>query len=154
MIKDGRLDILSDRLHFIDKNAVEHYLDNAQLFYERVLEYFIENRPILRILTYESLRCSKHHNVLFGLMDFIKSDDSPFYKNHHCGRQGFQPFGRHALFKFFYAVIPTSQFAAYYDDYKEISKQNDHELRSSFLRSFRLIIGSLVKGNDFLYNKL
>ena len=86
MIKDSKLDILPDRLRFADEAAVEHFLDNAQLYYEKVLDYFIENRSILRILTFESLKYSKHHNLLFSLLDFIRNDESPFYKNHLCSR--------------------------------------------------------------------
>lgn len=151
MIKDGQLDIERDRLSFANEEAVEHFLQNAHIYYERVLDYAIENRSVLRILMLESLKNSKHHNDLFKLMDLSKeSNDNPIFKTIFEADKDFNYSNDMVLFKFFYSIIPLVSFAAYYDDYKEINRLNDRELRSSFLYSFQVIYSSLVSGKDIL----
>lgn len=54
------------------------------------------------------------------------------------------------MFKFFYTIFPLVNFAAYYDDYKTVSGQNDEELRTSFLRTFKTISSSLISDRGIL----
>ena len=75
MIKDGYLDIKPDRLHFISDEAIKNFMQSAFKFYERVVDYVIENKEIIRILMLESLKSGKHQNSLFRFMKFMIGDE-------------------------------------------------------------------------------
>lgn len=151
MIHDGRLDIEPGRLRFADEKAIQHFMKNTGIYFRRLLDFALEHRFILRILMLESLKNSKHHNDLFRLLDFAKgSDENPLFKVISEADRDFTYTDDMTLFKFFFSIIPLTSFAAYYDDYKEISGLGDDELRESFLRSFQAIFTSLISGRDIL----
>ena len=60
MVEDGYLDIKADRLHFVNDEAKKHFMQNAFKFYERVIDYVIEDKHVVRILMLESLKNRKH----------------------------------------------------------------------------------------------
>lgn len=151
MVKDGYLDIKPDRLHFVNDEAMKIFLQNATKFYGQVIDYVIANKEIIRILMLESLKKGKHQNSLFRFMKFMSgNDENPIFKTISNADQDFVYSDELVLFKFFFSIIPIVSFAAYFDDYKAVSSQNDNELRSSFLRVYRIIMTSLIKDNDIL----
>ena len=151
MVKDDQLKIKEDRLHFVDEAAVECFLQNALMYYEEFINVAVKNRQILRVLMLESLKSGKHSNALFQLIEFTKnSDHNPVFRTIAKADQGFTYSEDMTLFKFFFSIIPSISFAAYFDEYKRISGLNEDQLRRSLLRSFRIIISSLVSGSDIL----
>ncbi len=151
MIKEGRLDIEPDRLHFVNEEAVRQFLKNVEGYSAKILDYAIVNRDVIRILMLESLKNSKYHNELFRLLNLSKSgDDNPVFKTIYDADRDFNYSDDMVLFKFFFSLLPVINFAVYYDDYRNISSLSDEEMRNSFLRSFRLIADSLISGNDIL----
>lgn len=151
MVKNGYLDIKPDRLHFVNDEAMKIFLQNATKFYGQVIDYVIANKEIIRILMLESLKKGKHQNSLFRFMKFMSgNDENPIFKTISNADQDFVYSDELVLFKFFFSIIPIVSFAAYFDDYKAVSSQNDNELRSSFLRVYRIIMTSLIKDNDIL----
>ena len=155
MIKDGRLHIMPDRLHFSDQEAIQCFLENAEAYFEQVLDYVLEYRQIIRILMLESLKDSKHHNELFHLMDFIRtSEGDQIVKTISAVDQNFQYSPDLLVFNFFYTIVPLLSFAVYYEDYQALSSLSGKELRSVFLRSSHIIFRSLIAGQDiFLKNR-
>lgn len=150
-IRDGRLDIEPDRLRFADDGAIQSFLKNAYVYYERTLDYALENRSIIRILMLESLKDSKHQNKLFRLLDLTKdSEANPIFKTIYEADQDFYYSDDMVLFKFFFSIFPLISFVAYYDSYKELSGQGDEMLRESFLKSAQIISASLISGKDIL----
>lgn len=156
MIKEGRLDILPDRLRFIDEPSRKHFSRNIKVCFEDILDYAVANRAVIRILILESLKNSKHHNDLLKLMELIKSNnDNEIFKTISEADNDFNFSGDMTLFQFFFSSIPLFNFAAYYDDYKKLSGFDDAEIRRSFLQSFKLIADSLISGSDImLRNKI
>jgi len=151
MIKDGRLDIEPDRLHFINEEAIQSFLQNAGTYYERVLDYALENRAALRILMLESLKVGKHHNDLFQIMDLTKNSvQNPLFKTISEADNDFSYSDDFVLFKFFYTILPLINFAVYYDEYRALSSLSEKELRSSFLRPFQILLASLISRNSIL----
>ena len=151
MINEGRLDILPDRLRFIDGQSRKHFSRNIRICFEDILDYAVENRSVIRILTLESLKNSKHHNDLLKLMELIKSNnDNEIFKTISEADNDFNFSADMMLFQFFFISIPLLNFAAYYDDYKKLSGFGDEGIRRSFLQSFKLIADSLISGNDIL----
>lgn len=151
MIKDGRLDILPDRLHFADNEAIQCFLENAQGYFERVLDYVLEYRQILRILMLESLKDSKHHNELFQLMDFtLNKEENLIFKTISEADQDFSYSPDLLIFNFFYTICPLVNFAVYFDDYQAMSSLSGEQLRAAFLRSSQIFFCSLVVGRDIL----
>lgn len=145
MIQAGRLDIEKDRLTFASEKDISYFLENGYRYFEKVLDFALENRAIIRILMFESLKNSKNHNELFRLMSFATdSDDNPLLKTISEADSDFTYSADMVMFKFFYTIFPLVNFAVYYDDYKTVSGQSDGELRSSFLRTFKTISSSLI----------
>jgi len=154
MISEGRLDILPDRLHFINEDARRHFSQNIDVYLNDMIDYALENKAVIRILILESLKSSKHHNDLFKIMRLItSSNDNIIFKTISEADKDFNYSVDMVFFQFFFISIPLFNFAAYYDDYKALSDISDEEMRSSFLRSFRLIAGSLVSGSDIFLAK-
>jgi len=151
MVKDGYLDIKPDRLHFVSDEAVNIFMQNSYKFYERVVNYVVANKEVIRILMLESLKRGKHQNSLFRFMKFMSgNDENPIFKTIFNADQEFVYSDEMVLFKFFFSIIPIVSFAAYFDDYKAISSQNDDELRNSFLRVYQIVTTSLISGSDIL----
>ena len=145
MIQAGRLDIEKDRLTFATQEDISFFLENGYRYFEKVLDFALDNRAIIRILMFESLKNSKNHNELFRLMSFTTSNgDNPLLKTISEADSDFSYSAEMVMFKFFYTIFPLVNFAAYYDDYKAVSEQSDAELRSSFLRTFKTITSSLI----------
>ncbi len=151
MINEERLDILPDRLRFIDEQARKHFTGNIKAYFENILDYAIENRAVIRILILESLKNSKHHNDLFAIMELIgSSNDNVLFKTISEADKDFNYSDDMMFFQFFFTSIPLFNFAAYYDDYKKLSGFGDTEMRRSFLQSYRLIADSLISGSDIM----
>ena len=151
MAKGGYLDIKPDRLHFANNEAIGHFMRNVFKFYERLIDYVIENRDIIRILLLESLKTGKHQYSLFSLMDFLSgSDNNPIYKTISDADQDFIFSDELVMFEFFFSIMPIVNFAAYYDEYKAVSSLTDKDLRDSFLRVSQVITASMVSGSDIL----
>ncbi|HOJ79430.1 MAG TPA: TetR family transcriptional regulator [Clostridiales bacterium] len=151
MVRDGHLDIKPDRLHFANDEAINAFLQNSYKFYERVIDYVIAKKEIIRIMVLESLKKGKHQNSLFRFMKFMSgNDENPFFKTISSADQDFVYSEEMVLFKFFFSIIPIVSFAAYFDDYKAVSSLSDAELRRSFMRVYHIINKSLISGSDIL----
>jgi len=151
MIKKGYLDILPDRLHFVSEEAIQRFLKNTYAFCERVIDFVIEKRDIIRVLMLESLKKGKHHNAIFRLFNLSRGgDENPIYKTISEADQDYTYSDDMVIFNFFFTIIPVINFAAYYDDFKAASSLSDKELRNSFLQSCRIHIASLVSERDIL----
>ncbi|HWR61463.1 MAG TPA: TetR family transcriptional regulator [Clostridia bacterium] len=151
MVGDGRLDIERDRLHFINEEALRFFLKNAESYYERIIDFALEKRRIVRIILLESLKDSKHRGDLFRFMDLTReSESNPVYKAIWDADRDFNYTEAMLVYKFFFSFMPIINFAAYFDDCKKQSNLNDRVLRSSFLRSVRAINSSFISGNDIL----
>lgn len=150
-IKKGLLDIKPDRLSFANREAMDLFLEKMYGMHAKLLDYIITHRNLLRILMLESLKDSKHRNVLFKLLNMnTQSEANPIYKTIVDADGDFTYSEDMVLYKFFFGTIPFVAFAAYYDDYKAIRSIEDQELKDSFLRSGRSVIVSLISGNDIL----
>jgi AcrR family transcriptional regulator len=151
MIKDGSLDIEPDRLRFTDEREIRRFLENVKLFYERLMDYALQQRAIIRILMLESLKSSKHQGDLFRLLELTTGDEeNPIFRTISEADQDFNYSEDMVVYEFFFSIIPLVNFAAYYDDYKEISSLSDGELRGAFLRSFQTSLESMVCDNSIL----
>jgi AcrR family transcriptional regulator len=151
MIQSGRLDIEPDRLSFANEEDTSYFLENGYKYFEKVLDFALENRAILRILMFESLKNSKNHNELFHLMSLTTgNEENPLFKTISQADSDFNYSADMVMFKFFYTIFPLVNFAVYYDDYKAASGQGDDELHASFLGTFKIISSSLISGKDIL----
>jgi AcrR family transcriptional regulator len=151
MINTGNLDILPDRLHFSNEEAIRYFLINAHDFYKSVLDYALKNRATIRILMHESLKGSKHQNALFQLMNFAKSsNDNPIVQTITQADNDFMYSNDMVSFQFFFFIMPLINFVSYYDEYKLLNSLSDEQMQQSYLKSFQIIIDSLVSGKDIL----
>lgn len=149
LIKEGRLDIKRDRLQFKDEQAVNQFIRNSHLYYQRLLDFVLEYKSIFRILMLESLKHGKHHKSIFQVLDLTKDDETnPIFKTISEADHDFSYSEEMVLFRFFFTTVPLITFAAYYDDYKEISGLSDSRLRELFLWSFQTTFTSFISGNE------
>lgn len=151
MIKDGNLDIESDRWHFTNDEAINSFLQNAHKYYEILLDFALEHRRTMRIIVFESLKNSKHHNDLFRLLDLLnKGDNNPIFKTIWEADKDYTYPEDTIMFKFFFGFIPLVNFAAYFDDYMMTSALSEKELRNSFLSSYWSVLSPQVSVRDIL----
>jgi len=150
LINEGRLEIARDRLRFKDKEAVDQFVKNSQLYYRRLLDFVLEYKSIFRILMIESLKHGKHHKSIFHLLDHLTGDDetNPIFRTIAEADRNFSYSEEMVLFRFFFTTVPLITFAAYYDDYKEISGLSDSRLRELFLWAFQTAFTSFIFGNE------
>lgn len=151
MIAEGRLDIETDRMRFADEAAIAYYLNKSSQYYERVLDYMLEYRAVIRILMLESLKQGKHHNSLFQFLEYLQPrEDNLIFATIWNADQDFTLTGDMMVSKFFFGIMPLLSFAAYYDDFKGLTPIGDRALRDSFLLSCRGWLSSLVHGTDIM----
>jgi len=151
MIRDGRLDILPDRLSFTTDADIVEFIDSLKQYAQRMMHYTLQHREVIRILMLESLKNSKHHDKLFLLLSFQQpTEKNPIYHTISQVDGDFEYSEELVLFKFFFALFPLVSFVAYYDDYKRTSGKSDEVLQSAFLSSYEIIFTSLISGKDIL----
>lgn len=151
MIEDQHLEIKHDRLIFTDDKYIADFLDNGYEYFEEVFDFALENRSIIRILMFESLKDNKEQNDLFRFMSpSMESKENPLVNSISQLDDDFHYSADKVMFRFFYTIFPLINFVAFYDDYKAISEQSDEELRSSFLGTFKVVTSFMISGNEIM----
>ena len=141
MVKDGRLDIVGDRFEFSDSEAMGYFQANMAKHYEKLVDYLLQNRAIVRILMSESLRSGKHGSSLFRVMELMdKNPGNPIYRSLHAADEDFEYNEDTVFFKFFFSWIPLISIAAYYDEYKEKNLLSDENMKELTLRSLEILV--------------
>jgi AcrR family transcriptional regulator len=154
MIKDGRLDIEVERFHFTTEEDVKDFLQSVRSHYSHIVTYLLENRQIIRILLLESLKNSKHRTKIFNVYRFLrKSDDNPLFKTIYDADHDFDYSDEILDSKFFFAIMPLLNFAAYYDDWKEVRGLNDAEMQASFISALDMLVSFFVSGQDIIVKR-
>jgi len=149
LIKENRLDIEPDKLRFKDAQALKQFIKNSNLYYQRLLDFVLEYKSLFRILMLESLKHGKHHKSLFHVLDLTKDDETnPIFKTISEADPDFSYSEEMVLFRFFFTTVPLITYAAYYDDYKEITGLSDSRLRQLFLWAFQTTFSSFISGNE------
>lgn len=121
------------------------------MFCERVVDFMIDNRYIIRVLMFESLKNGRYHDILFRLFNFTRDkNENPFYKTIYEADQDFTYSEEMMVFKLLFSIIPLVNFAAYYDNLKAITSWDDEKLRGLLLGSFQRLVSSLISGHDIL----
>lgn len=149
MVEEGQLEVQADRLHFTSEEARSIFQRETLSLYQRILDYVIEKRNVIRILMLESLKSGKHQNALFRFMKFLSGDYETLLAIPGTERR-LSLSDEMTLFRFFFSVIPIVSFAAYFDDFKAVSPLSGEELRNSFLSVYQAVINSLIAGSDIL----
>ncbi|NLM46622.1 MAG: TetR/AcrR family transcriptional regulator [Firmicutes bacterium] len=151
LAKEGLLEVQQDRLHLVDEGGAKKFTKSLHDYFERVVDFVIENRQILRIFLAESLKSKKGNNGLSQLLDCIRfgKDKLPANIVSAC-KSDFRYTDEMVLFKLFFSVIPLLTFAAYFDDYQTISQLPASALRAYFLQSLYMITSSFFSGREIL----
>lgn len=151
MLEKGQLDIHQDHWAFISVADAQKYHDALMRYYEKIVDFTLSHRQIIRILIFESLKSGKHHNALFYLQDLIYNrEKSLFYQTIWNLDQDLTYSSDHIVSKFFFSFIPIFNFAAYFDDYVASSKMKESELRASFLCAYQKMESALFNGKDII----
>lgn len=145
MVDDGRLDIKPDCLQFSDEEAIAFFWQNGSIYYDRLIDYMLEHRLIIRILMIESLKKGRHSNGIFRLSGLIEgSDANRIFEMIRETSKNFYYSDDMLAFKFFYLLIPVINFVAYFDEYKSFYTVEEQELRNSFNKLYKIVASSIV----------
>jgi AcrR family transcriptional regulator len=152
MIDKGQLDIQQGRWCFVSDDDTEIFKKALMRYYEKIVDFALSHRRIVRIFVFESLKNGKHHIALFHLHDLVyNKGDSPFYKTIRNVDQDFAYSTDNIVFKFFFGFVPIFNFAAYYDDYMTLSKMDEGEFRASFLRTYQKMTLVFIDGKNIIF---
>ena len=152
MYEKGRLDIQQDRWSFASEIDAQAFHQALMNYYEKIVDYALSHRRIVRILVLESLKSGKHHNALFCLQDLIYSKkNGQFSQTLNALEQNHIYSTDHVIFKFFFGFVPIFNFAAYFDDYVLTSKLDESEFRASFLRAYQKMAQAFFNGKDIVF---
>ncbi len=150
-IQSGELDILPDRIRFTDDAAAAGFMDNMQLYYEELLDYFLDNRDTVRLMLAESLKRDRKQMDLFHFIEFMEQKESnPIYQTIRDADDDFTYTNDMMISKFFYGVLPMLNMAAYFDDYIKACSMSEKELRSDFFRVCMSIRPFPIQGRDLI----
>lgn len=137
MTKDESLVIEEDRFLFVNHKAMEDFTAKLHRYYKEVVDYTLDNRAIVRILLFESLKGVKHESSLFRFMELMeKRLDDPLYRTVQIGQPNFNYHEATVFYEFFFSIIPLVGIAAYYDEYQAKSHLSDERLRELALQSY------------------
>jgi len=151
MIKRGQLDIQKKRWCFASEEDFASFLSASMRYYEKILDFTLSHRRIVRILVFESLKNGKHHNALFRVQELIyNKEKNSLFMTIWNADQDFEYSTDSIVFKFFFGFVPMFNFAAYFDDYITASKISEKELRASFLNAYRKLLFAFVDGKDII----
>lgn len=151
MIRDGRLDILPDRMHFATPEDM--LVIKAEMFdyQRRVLSYMMERRHVLRIILAEALRTGEQQGALmrfFRLSD--KNDENPLFREISMADADFDYSDEFVFRKFFFTLMPMINFIVFHKDYKVVSNMDDEEMLGCYMRTLETLYSSVFDGNDIL----
>lgn len=151
MIKQGRLDIESDRWRFASESDVQSFYKACLQYTEKVVDFSLSNRGVVRIVVFESLKNGKHHKALFRLLDMLlNKNESPLYRTIWSADHDFDYTPDAVVFKFFFGFFPVFSFAAHFDDYVKSSGPGEREVRDSFIRGYQKIMSMYFKGKEIM----
>jgi AcrR family transcriptional regulator len=152
MIKEGQLDIQQDRWSFATQADAQNFYRAILKYNEKAVDFILSHRRVVRILIFESLKNSKHHNDLFRMLDLLnKRDEDSFYQMIWSADQDFAYSTDTVVYKFFFGFVPIFNFAAYFDDYLVSSGMEEAELRASFLRAYEKMALAFTDGKDIFF---
>ena len=151
MLTEKKIAIENGKLHFADEQAIQEFMTNINSYHQRIVDFVLTNRQVLRILLTEALKDSKHRQQLFQLTKLTPLVDKNLILKKAL--ENFPQAENAALFKLFFFQIPLLGFAAFFDDYKSFSQQSEKELRASFLRALQVITISLITGSKVKPNE-
>ena len=67
MLTEKKIAIENGKLHFADEQAIQEFMTNINSYHQRIVDFVLTNRQVLRILLTEALKDSKHRQQLFQL---------------------------------------------------------------------------------------
>lgn len=140
-IQAGRLDIVGDRFEFSDEEAMHSFQNHMAEYYEKLVDYLLTNRALVRILLFESLRSGKHKSILFRVMELMdKNPCNPIFSTLRNSDEDFDYSEDTVFFKFFFSWIPLISIAAYYDEYKAKTLLSDESMKELTIQSLENLI--------------
>jgi AcrR family transcriptional regulator len=152
MIDKGKLDIQQDRWCFTSDDDAAIFKKALTQYYEKIVDFALSHRKIVRIIVFESLKNGKHHNALFRLQDLIYSkEESSLYQTIQHADQDFVYSADQIVFKFFFGFVPIFNFAAYFDDYMKMSKMDETKFRSTFLHAYQKMTLAFIDGKNIIF---
>jgi len=140
LIKSSKLEVKNDQYIFKDKATKNEYMRQIKEYHEKLYNFAMENRIIIRILLHESCSKTRTRNDLFKLLSLIERDDeNPIFRALTNEDNTINYSDDVVLFKLFFSYIPLIYFTVYYDDYKKATGATDEQARKSFLQSFQTV---------------
>jgi len=145
-IEGGQLVMRADySFQFKSKEALAVFEKKTRQMIEAMLHYILDNKNTVRVMLAESLKhYEKAQMSLFRLIDFRlvdmgyldlmeQKEDNPIYRVVSAPDNDLRLHEYYSnekiIYKFFFAVLPLLNMAAYFDDYRKVSGLSENELR-------------------------
>lgn len=137
MVNDGKLDVKGDELSFASQKDADEFHETGLRYMETLVDFLLSHRSLVRILIFESLKNSKHHNDLFLMLGVLRDKDGDLHEGAIADAPGEFAFSADQIIsRFFFGFVPLFNFAAYYDDYVAASSMSEAALCESFLKAY------------------
>lgn len=151
MYEKGQLEIKRDCWSFVSETDAQNFHQELMNYYERIVDYTLSHRRMVRILVLESLKSGKHHNALFRLQELIYSrEKGQLSQTINSLDQNHIYTTDYVVLDFFFGFVPIFNFAAYFDDYVLSNKLDESEFRASFLHAYQKMAHAFFNGKDIV----
>ena len=152
MIKDGRLDIMADRMRFTTREDMLAFREKTFDYYRRVLTHMMAHRDVLRVILAEALRSGEQRDALFRFFTSAgeNSGGNPIFAAVSSADPDFNMTKGIMFQKFFFALMPLINFVVFHEEYKAASGMSDGEMRDSYQRSLETLYAGYFTGRDIL----
>gem|GEM_PF-103440 len=152
MIREGRLTIYADRMHFSAPEDLQEFKAATYGYYLLVYRYMMQKRNSLRIILSEALRGGAQRNALFRFfMSAGESDGSnPLFDAVSAVGTDLS-YSKEVVFrKFFFSLLPIINIVVFQEDYKAAAGLNDSEMLDFYTRSLDVTFAAYVSNQDIL----
>ncbi|HHY75899.1 MAG TPA: TetR/AcrR family transcriptional regulator [Firmicutes bacterium] len=151
MISQGRLDIESDRWRFASEDDAMDFYRACLRYVEKIVDFSLSNRGVVRIAIFESLKHGKHKNTLFQLLDRLyNKNESPLYRTIWSADHDFDFTPEAVVFRFFFGFFPVFNLAAHFDAYVQATGLSESEVRDSFIRGYQKVVSVYFRGKEIV----
>jgi AcrR family transcriptional regulator len=151
LIEEGRLDILPDRMHFTTAEDMQEFKRGQREWYRVMMGHLLDKRDVLRIVLAEALRTGKQHDALFRFFKLSENNEqNPLYRAVHSADPDYT-YSDAAIFrKFFFSLLPSVNFAVFFDDYQAASGISNERMYETYLDLLEWTYAGHYVGSDII----
>lgn len=139
LIKEGKIKVESDKIEILNMSE-EEISKSMNYTLERIVDFYLERRNIIKVLVVESLKKNDRSNLMFEIVNVLNS--KKVSKEMEEQNANFI-FDKEAMTeRYFIGFMPIITFAIYFDEWSKNYDFQKKELREFFLEKYLNSIGN------------